>query len=105
IVLVQAVSKTIKLEEVTHTKPVIVETQDSKKFRKGSSSASSGVRKGEGDSVGEPTSGGDETETQSSEKSIAGSRKVIEDAPAGDIQRITVAVRIPVEEGAALTEA
>ena len=76
IVRVQAVSKTIKLEEVTPTKPVIVETQDSKKFRKGSSSASSGVRKGEGDSVGEPTSGGDETETQSSEKSIAGSRKV-----------------------------
>jgi flagellar biosynthesis/type III secretory pathway M-ring protein FliF/YscJ len=63
------------------------------------------VRKGEGDSGAEQASGGDETETQSTEKGVAGTRKTVEDAPAGDIQRITVAVRIPVEEGAALAEA
>ena len=47
-----------------------------------------------------PAAGVDETETQTSEKSITGTRKTIEDAPAGDIQQITVAVRIPIEESA-----
>jgi flagellar biosynthesis/type III secretory pathway M-ring protein FliF/YscJ len=105
IVRVKAGTKSTKTEETTPTKPVIIESNEIRKVRKGGGSTPSGVRKGEGDSTSEPEAGVQETETQSNEKSVAGSRKIIEDAPAGDIQRITVAVRIPVEEGAALTEA
>ena len=98
IVRVKAGTKSTKTEEVTRTKPVITETTESRRVRKGGGASPSGVRKGEGDSGTEPPSGVDETETQTTEKGVAGTRTVIEDAPAGDIQRITVAVRIPIEE-------
>src|SRR5205823_12512238 len=62
----------------------------------------SGVRKGEGDAPAEP-SGGDETQTQIEEKNAVGSKRTTEDNPAGDVQRVTVGVLIPVEEGAAMT--
>ena len=104
IVRIKVASKSVKTEEVTPTRPVIIESTENRKVRKGGGAPPSGVRKGEGDSVAEPTTVPDETETQTSEKSVAGSRKVVEDAPAGDIQRITVAVRIPIEE-AMLAEA
>jgi flagellar biosynthesis/type III secretory pathway M-ring protein FliF/YscJ len=100
VVRVQESRKSTKLEEVIPTKPVIVETMESKKVRKGIGSAPSGVRKGEGESVVEPGPGSDEIDTQNSEKGIAGTRKTVEDAPAGGVERITVAVRIPIDEGA-----
>jgi flagellar M-ring protein FliF len=104
IVRVKTETRIRKMEESTPTKPVIIEYNENRKVRKGGVTPPSGVRKGEGDSGAEPAPGGDETDTQITERSQAGTRKVTEDAPAGDIQRITVAVRIPVEE-AGLAEA
>lgn len=104
VVRAQAISKTTKSEVLTHDRPVVIEsTESSRTLRKGAPSPS-GVRKGEGDSVPEPASGGDETEKQVHERSVVGTRKTTEDMPAGDIQRITVGVLIPVADGPRMTE-
>jgi flagellar biosynthesis/type III secretory pathway M-ring protein FliF/YscJ len=104
IVRVKAGTKSTKTEETIHMKGAVVETEEHRTVRKGPSATPRGVRKGPDEPEAEPASGVNETETQLREKLLPGTRKVTEDAPAGDIQRITVAVRIPVEE-AGLAEA
>jgi flagellar biosynthesis/type III secretory pathway M-ring protein FliF/YscJ len=100
VVRVQSIRKSTKIQETMPTKPVPIEVSEITKVRKGVGGAPSGVRKGEGESPAETAAGADETEKQTTEKSVTGTRTTTEDAPAGDIQRITVAVRIPVEERA-----
>lgn len=108
VVRVKAKSSSSDTDQLEHGKATVIEEQESKRVKKGSGgSRGSGVKKGEGDaeSVVEPSGREDETETQSNQKSVVGSKRTVEHNPAGDIERVTVGVLIPVEEGPKMAEA
>lgn len=105
VVNIEPETRSTTSESVTHDKPIVIDSTEHKRsIRKGSGSPTS-VRKGEGDPAIETAPGNDETESTTTEKSVVGLKKVMQTVPAGAVLRTTVAVRIPVEEGAPLAEA
>jgi flagellar biosynthesis/type III secretory pathway M-ring protein FliF/YscJ len=105
VVRIQANIRTMTSEQVTNDRPVVIEATDKKRVVKKGAGGSTGVRKGEGDQATESAAAGEETETEQHEKSVPNSKRTREDTPAGEIQRITVGVLIPVEEGAPMAAA
>jgi flagellar M-ring protein FliF len=105
VVRIKASSKSTESEAVTRDKPVVVESEEENRTVRKGPDASVGVRKGPDAEPAAPSSGGDEITKKTREKSVVGVTKKIERNPAGDIERITVGVLIPVEEGPRLNEA
>jgi flagellar biosynthesis/type III secretory pathway M-ring protein FliF/YscJ len=102
IVRVQTKTSSSKVNKVEHSRPIPIEFEDNKKVRKGfAPQAPPRIRKGEGEgeSLVEPPSRDEETETQSREKRVVDQKQTTEDNPAGEVLRITVGILIPVEVG------
>jgi flagellar M-ring protein FliF len=105
VVRIKATTKSSDTESVVHDKPVVIESDEENRTVRKGDDASVGVRKGPDAEPAAPSSGGAETFKRVHEKNVVGSTKKTERNPAGDIERITVGVLIPVEEGPRLAEA
>jgi flagellar M-ring protein FliF len=103
VVRIKANSKSSETEAITHDKPIVIESTDENRTVKKGDGATVGVRKGDDPVTPEPS--GTETSRKTHEKSVVNQATKKERNPAGDIERITVGVLIPVEEGPRLVEA
>ncbi len=105
VVRIKANTKSTDSESVSHDKPVVVESEENRRKVMKGPVAPPGVRKGPDADPVESSPGGDEVESKVRERFVVGTTKKNERNPAGDIERITVGVLIPVEEGPRLAEA
>jgi flagellar M-ring protein FliF len=111
IVRVQAKTTSSRSEEKKYGRGQTKDSEESTRVQKGTSSSSPApVRKGEGDlaPAAEAPQVPSETQSTTKESKVFDEKKTVEESPAGQIERVTVGVLIPVEvgaEGKELTEA
>jgi len=92
-------------EELKHGASRPVETEE-KRIKKGAGGKTPARIKGEpGSESVETPSREEETQSEVREKSVVDQTKITEQNPAGDIEKITIGVLIPVEEGPAFADA
>lgn len=103
IVRVQAKTTSSRSEEKKYGRGQTNAFEESTRVQKGSaSSAPAPVRKGEGDvaPAAEAPPSPSETQSTTKESKVFDEKKTVEESPAGQIERITAGVLIPVEVGA-----
>jgi flagellar M-ring protein FliF len=107
VVRVQARSSSSETDETKHGRSQVIDVEESKKVKKvGAGQPSIRIKKGEGEDQSTDTAPREEeTQNDTREKSVIDKKHTTEHNPAGEIQRITVGVLVPVPMGPELTEA